>query len=405
MSNYLAIGSVSATLRNLLSDRMDIPSLPGGATTVPVTITTPGEDDDVEAPRINLYLYRISESAAYKNQEIPGHGHPAAYGRPPLSLELHYLVTAYGAFTEAGSDFADETVAQYLLGSAMRVLHDYPIITASLENQASQPILDVSLQGEFERIKLTLNPLSLEDLSKIWTALALPMRPSAAYKITVVQIESKRQRSYAKPVGELPAAGPRVKVVTLNTPKIDDLRVKRQGTPPADPPATAPYARIGDTLVLQGTGFIRGETAVRIGDLLIPPATLTETSLTAVLPDDPSLEPGVQAVKVTRTIALGDPETPHTGFHSNLSVFMLVPRVTAVSVAAGVLTVQGTRLFAANKDCQTVLGDTVIPGANYLTATPEQISLTLPSLPAGDYGVRVRVNGAECLDQETITIP
>ena len=405
MSDYLAIGSVSATLRNLLSDRMDIPPLPGGSTTVPITISTPGEDDDVEAARINLYLYLVSESASYKNQEIPGHGHPAAYGRPPLSLELHYLVTAYGAFTETGSDFADETVAQYLLGSAMRVLHDYPIITADLENQASQPILDLSLQGQFERIKMTLESLSLEDASKIWTALALPMRPSAAYKVTVVQIESKLLRGYAKPVGELPDAGPRVKVVTLNTPKIDDLRVKRQGTPPNDPPATAPYARIGDTLVLQGTGFIRGETAVRIGTVSIPPATLSETSMTAVLPDDPALEPGVQPVKVTRTIALGDPETPHTGFHSNLAVFMLVPHVTSAVLAAGVLTVQGARLFAENKDCQTIIGDVVIPSANYLTHTPAQISMTLPTMPAGTYGVRVRVNGAECLDQETITVP
>ena len=104
--------------------------------------------------------------------------------------------------------------------------------------------------------------------------------------------------------------------------------------------------------------------------------------MTAVLPDDPALEPGVQPVKVTRTIALGDPETPHTGFHSNLAVFMLVPHVTSAVFAAGVLTVQGTRLFAENKDCQTIIGDTVIPGANYLTHAPAQMSMTLPTMPA-----------------------
>lgn len=55
---------------------------------------------------------------------------PGAYGNPPLSLNAHYLsATAYGATQEANSNFVNETQAWQLLGSAMRVLHDFPIIT------------------------------------------------------------------------------------------------------------------------------------------------------------------------------------------------------------------------------------------------------------------------------------
>ena len=34
---------------------------------------------------------------------MPGRGHPGTYGRPPLSLDLHYLLTGYGTREEAGA--------------------------------------------------------------------------------------------------------------------------------------------------------------------------------------------------------------------------------------------------------------------------------------------------------------
>ena len=37
-------------------------------------------------------------------------------------------------------------------------------------------ILHEVLRGEFEKVKLSLEPISLEDLSKVWTALTMPFR-------------------------------------------------------------------------------------------------------------------------------------------------------------------------------------------------------------------------------------
>src|SRR5437660_3453496 len=170
MSNFLAIGGVSATLQALLRDRMELPSGIGG-TNLQVTISTPPSEDETqtaEPPRVNLFLYRTTENGALKNQMIPGQGHPSEYGHPPLSLVLHYLLTAYGTTEDA--DQANETLAHFLLGSAMRVLHDYPVITDSLTTLHAPPtqILHASLRGEFERIKICLDPISLEDLSKVW---------------------------------------------------------------------------------------------------------------------------------------------------------------------------------------------------------------------------------------------
>src|SRR5215216_3893686 len=120
MSGFQAIGGVSATLRTLLEDQME---LPPGANDFLVTISTPRleeqSDQQGERARINLFLYRTTENGYLKNQEIPGQGHPAAYGHPPLSLDLYYLITAYGT-TTVRDDFVEETLAHFLLGSAMR---------------------------------------------------------------------------------------------------------------------------------------------------------------------------------------------------------------------------------------------------------------------------------------------
>jgi len=164
MSGFEAIAGVSTTLRNLLRDRME--------NAVDITIAPP--DVTIAAlngERANLYLYQISESGNLKNQEIPGEGHPGSYGHPPLSLNLSYLITAHGA----SPDGADADLqAQQILGDVMRVFHEYPILTEDLhenDNPGDPLILDDSLVGEFERIKITLQPSTLDELSKIWTAM------------------------------------------------------------------------------------------------------------------------------------------------------------------------------------------------------------------------------------------
>src|SRR5262249_40977668 len=134
VSTYKSIAGVSQSLVNLLGDRM----------VEPVTVTLAPPDiqvDQVSGPRLNIYLYHLSENAFLKNQEIPGNGYPGAYGHPPLALDLHYIFTAFGN-TETGADA--DMQAQHVLGDAMRVAHDFAIISANLMQQKSpgKTILD-----------------------------------------------------------------------------------------------------------------------------------------------------------------------------------------------------------------------------------------------------------------------
>jgi len=410
MADFQAIGGVSATLQTLLRDRME---LPDHIATAPVTTGPPPlspkdqnpQLEKAEVHRLNLFLYRVTENGYLQNQEIPGRGSPSAYGHPPLSLNLHYLVTPYGN-TEVASQTGlfDDTDAQFLLGSAMRVLHDVPIVTENLltvRPVSGRSILHESLRHEFERVKLTLEPLTLEDVTKVWTALGLRYRLSACYVVNVVQIESRRQRRFPKPVGQPlsptmpplptdpPSPGPWVYTLTIQTPTITSVAVRQ----PNSTEQPYPYATIGDTLILRGTSLSGPVTRVAFGDLMVVPSLVHGHRVEAEIPADLQLQPGPRTVRVI----VSDPLVPRSSFRSNDAAFMLVPFVSALAYAPAArrLTISGTRLIGTVPGGETVVGRSVIPFEDYVTnppPTPTSIVVPLPdSLPA--IGVPVLIGG------------
>ena len=413
MSDFRAIGGVSASLKSLLEDRME---LPPGLIDFKVTVSAPrpeSEDDQaVERARINLFLYRTAENGHLKNQEIPGQGHPGSFGHPPLSLDLYYMVTPYGTTTD--EDFVNETVAHLLLGSAMRTLHEVPVITDQLltvRPPLGRQILDESLRQEFEQVKLTLEPISLDDLSKVWTALTLPYRLSAAYMVSVVQIQSRQRRQFPRPVGEPPAAGPRVFAIPMRRPRISEIKVRR----PADPPdleRPVAYAQIGDTLIIRGINLAGDNTRVML-DTVDASAQVTLTRdnrIELVIPNDVRLQPGPLTVRVVMDILLGEPLTPHLGLQSNSGVFVLVPLINNLQpdfvAVPRTLEINGERLFHPDLESQTLVGDELISSAGYTTSTPTQIIFNLPgTLASGNHPVRVLVNGVENVVESILTIP
>jgi hypothetical protein len=394
MSDFRAIGGVSASLRRLLRDRMEDP--------VDVTIAPPDVTvSSVTGERLNLYLYQVTENGHLKNQEIPGDGHPSSYGHPPLSLDLYYLLTAHGSSeTEADSDLQ----AQQILGDAMRVLHDLPVFTDQLQvtraavGTVGAPILDTNLMGEFEQVKVTLQPVTLEDFSKIWTALPeANFRRSVAYQVSVVQIESRRIRRFPKPVGEPPPAGPRVFAIPFRSPQIGEIRVRRPGDV-SDLERPFAYARIGDTLIMRGRNFASDTTRVILGavDATNQITALRDDTIEVTIPDDAVLQPGPQPVKVELDVMMGEPPKPHLGFRSNLAVFVLVPQISSLtpdlSTVPRVLKIEGKRLFLDTLSGETLVGPAVVPKTAYRAAQPTEIAVPLPdTLPA--WPVRFLISG------------
>lgn len=400
MSSYEAVGAVSSTLQQLLIDKLDIP--PSVVGPVPVTVGLPPEEPDVVAgPLVNLFLYRICENAALQNQELPGRGERGAFGHPPLALDLHYLLTAYGITKNpASAKLEDEIVAHWLLGSAMRILHDYAIITPQLETSGGAQILDHALTDAPERVKLTLQPISLEDLSKVWTALSRPFRASAAYEVTVVQIEARLRDKLTQPVSAGPGGGPFIKAVTGLTPAIESVHAAGR----ADA-----LIRAGDTLVLEGEGLLGDETRVDIGAIsgLGQVTSARAERATVVIPDDPRLQPGILSLRLSHGVTFGTPPTRRPAFVSNTVAFALVPHVRTVTPGGGGTTVviTGDRLLAPGVECLTLIQGIPVDSSHY-AAGSTATSLTVPLPPGIDHSqparVFVRVNGVQSFDPVTI---
>lgn len=402
MSTYEAISAVSASLQALLKDRME--------SVADVTLAPPGIEPDglTRNVRVNLYLYRIIENAALKNQEIPGQGHASAYGHPPLSLNLHYLLTAY---TKNEKSADAEKYAQLALGDAMRVLHDFAHFSPQLSEKATpaNKLLDAVLREEFERIKITLEPLSLDELSKIWTSLPQTgFRRSVSYEVSVVQIESRILR---RPV--LPVQKRSIQLSLSRRPEITAVYRK----PGTGEPAGDPRTKVLQTIVIKGSGFLAPQTLVRIGKLtpaVISPINDGEIEIT--VPDIPTLQPGTQEVVVSVRheaeaveggLGHGQPPVspPIITLESNRGFFLLVPEVASVNPTTGTpainLTVTGKRLYRSDLDSYVLIGDVAIPVKEPQPNAPDEITIPLKSLANTakvKHVVRILVNGAQSLE-------
>lgn len=71
--------------------------------------------------QLNLFLYQVSPNASWRNVGLPSrNGDGERISNPPLALNLHYLLTAYGAL---------DLHAEILLGYGMQLLHETPVLT------------------------------------------------------------------------------------------------------------------------------------------------------------------------------------------------------------------------------------------------------------------------------------
>jgi hypothetical protein len=196
MSNALAIAAVTSTLRYLLQRRFD--SNNSGS----VTVTTKPPDktrdnNNNNGNQVNLFLYQTKENATWRNMDIPSQIKPGETGQPALALNLYYLLTTY-----AQNDDYPEPTSHSLLGEAMSVFHDYPVLSPQdIKDALPAASLDkYDLYNQIERVRITPSSMSLDELSKLWTTFQTQYRISAAYEVSVVLIESTHPSRTPQPV-------------------------------------------------------------------------------------------------------------------------------------------------------------------------------------------------------------
>lgn len=328
MSNFLAIATVTAALRDLLQE--------GVGTDVPVArVTTARPDDTISSTpetRVNIYLYQVTPNAGWRNADVPTRrADGTVVQRPQVALDLHYMISFYGD--------ESQLMSQRMLGSVVRTLHARPILTrdlirntiASGVSSGSFPFLQGSnLADEVELVKFSPLHLSLEELAKIWSIFyQIPYVLSVAYQGTVVLIEGDET-----PQTALPARTRAIYVAPFRQPVIDQVIV-RGG---ADQPII-----VDSTLAIIGRSLKSANTMVRFGETNVAPAKtdISDTMISLPLPTvvaamqsaGSSLQAGIQGLQVVQPRAMGTPPVPHEGVESSISPFVLHPVIAKNSTS------------------------------------------------------------------------
>lgn len=135
--------------------------------------------------RVYIFLYQILENVHLKNEE-PQRINYLQLQPPSLNLDLYYLIVLYG-------DNKNE-----ILGRIMQIFHDHARLILTNGN------------GVEEEVRILLNPLSLDDLTKIWgtfkdefftlsvSYMVTPVRIESAVPMDITPVMAKRMEYYIK---------------------------------------------------------------------------------------------------------------------------------------------------------------------------------------------------------------
>ncbi len=403
MSNALSIATVTAVIKNLLENGLVSDAIAASVGDVLVTALPPdkiqvGSD---ERAQINLFLYHVTQNrnVDWVSQEYRSR-HSVINTRttnPPLALDLHYVLTAYGA-----KDFQ----AEILLGFAMQLLHKLPVLasetienalknaaetsTASVFSQAISGLSVSEIANRLGQIKVSPAFLNMEETTRIWSALQTNYRPSATYQASMVLIDSE------------------------NTDKLKDT-ISLPSEPTIEQ-ITAPTSQTGGNITVGSTLLIRGKqlrgdiTKVRLGNIdnkLFTPFDVQDTQVSLQIP--PEIRAGVQSVQIVH-------ETIKNKEHvieSNVAPFVLHPKINVVETLH-VTSLQDGQSYSAeisiklipkvNKSQRISVQLNQISKtdpATYSSMAPvptedtDTITIPFKNIKPGEYLVRVKVDGAE----------
>lgn len=416
MSSPLAIAAVTATIKDLLNDGLlnhDLSAIGSfSVTALPPDRISTGQN---EPNQLNIFLYQVTPNLGWRNAGLPSRdGTGARLTAAPLALDLHYLLTAYGS---------QDLNAEILLGYSMQLLHETPVLTRAQLRTVLGGVSPVDgtilpspfgtlsaldLADQVELVKISPVFLSTEELSKMWTAMQARYRPSMGYLASVVLIQGGNMGQAAPPVlkrgdsdrGPFATAAPFPSLAAVR-PAASEL---------------LPAMRLGEDLLVSGAHLndsgsvtaVLENSKAKLSREIGPIAATSPTQLTVHVP---SIIEDVNAMNqwavglyklMLRVSRLSLP--PWT---TNNVAIALAPLITVapLNVAPGdvALTLtctprllpeqetQATLLFGSRAILPTTVTNPVDP------AQPTTLDFTVPAVGAGQYLVRLRVEGIDSL--------
>lgn len=420
MSNALAIAAVSRTLRNLLEPvtTADYDDLPEDARpTAQIEITTLPPDrvrvNDSARNRLNLFCYLTELNPAWRSMDVPGMVRTGENGHAPLAVNLHYLLTAYG-------EGDNELIAHVLLGSAMSLLHDHPVLGRA-EIRAAFELSE--LDGQVERVRITPEPVSFDQLSNLWTGLQSEYRLSAGYEAAVVLIDSRLPTTAALPVLRRGAGDRGPHVVAGPTPTLLGITGFAEANGDGGARVAKPAAELGDLLIIEVTDLGSETMAARLRhdlvDLpfdrpLLPGDSPTQVRITIPPASDAGVAAGWPAGVWTVELRTQRPASPN--WTTNRLPFGLAPTITGLDPVEQEV---GTQPFDLTVTCTpqvrpeqrvVLLIDAreVVPTQVTTPAQPNDdttVVFTVDGLDIGAHVVRLRVDGVDSIPIDPMAVP
>lgn len=154
------IQEVSATLRTLLMDELGFKGK--------ISLGSPGGESQSKNGLlgINVFLYHVVDNVKLRSGRLGDDTTPPMMTGNELNLSLFYLISLEGADLAHPAESAHS-----VLGKTMSAVNENETIDKKYYPSGSQL---TSLSG----IRLRMNSMSLEEITKLWTALRIPLRPS-----------------------------------------------------------------------------------------------------------------------------------------------------------------------------------------------------------------------------------
>lgn len=400
MSNYLALATVTAALREHLTPAVQA-AVPGARVTLARPHKAPADNAE-EMAIANLYLYQVTPNAALRNIDLPTRSSDGTrQQRPSTGINLHYLMTFYGK--------QGELEPERMLGNVVKTLHAQPMLSRDFIAQlvadtANYPMLtDSDLHRAIDLVKFSPIPFSLEELSKLWSVfLQTPYTLSTAYVGTAVVIEAD-----SAPASALPVRSRRIFVDTLRPPVIERVL--------ADDDASLPI-QAGSRLYVYGSQLKGEVTRLRLGGREFTPAAIRDDLIEAdlgVLPAG-ALRAGAQTLQVVQF--RGEPAALRVAAESAAVAVLVHPQITAATVDQVTVRTDGLcdvdltvhlnpAILADQRVVILLNGIGSVPTSSYsFTLTPPmsdtaQLVTTVTGVATGEYLLRIQVDGALSLLQ------
>ena len=303
MSSALALAAVTTTLQTglqILYNGSVLGTVNVAAIAPDLVESTYGIGADA-TPVVNVFLHQVTLNAAWRNIDLPSLAADGAtrLTNPPLALDLHYLLTAYAS---------DNGEAEALLGYAVLMLHENPILPRALITQLlgtlsnttyNKALQDAGVSSQIEMIMIMPATLGREEMAWLWTALKADYRPTFPFQASVVLMRNDNPSAYSLPV--------LTRNIIVQAGGVAQLLAVR---PPYDQsPVVA-----GDTVEITGTS-LNGASAIALTNPVtnvsyqFAPAIndLTDTLLSFEVPDVPAQMPcGVCQVSLKFTNSSGN---------------------------------------------------------------------------------------------------